>query len=120
MIDSPWNLMMPAASPTQGATATLKDRKSIEAAAAGFEAVMVREWLRQVRSSTFSEDQDSGASGYLAMGDDQLAHFVSRGGGLGLARQLADQLLKQVHGASLIAPADPAVKHSGMREVSGE
>jgi Rod binding domain-containing protein len=54
------------------------------------------------------------------MADDQLATLVTRSGGLGLSRGLADQLMKQVHAAGLIAAADSAVKRVDQKEVAGE
>lgn len=117
MIDSPWNLAAPKIAGLDALKAG-GNRKQLEQAAAGFESVLLREWLRQVRTSTFTDSPGTGA-GYLEMADDQLAALVSRGGGLGLARQLADQLLGQVKGAALIAADQKSVNRVEAREVSG-
>lgn len=120
MIDSPWNLAspkLPIQSPGQLAPGSSK--KQIEQAVAGFENVLLREWLRQVRSTSLSGEGPSSGAGYLEMADDQMASFIARQGGLGLTRQLADQLLRQVQAASLIATGDSAVNRGEMKEASG-
>ena len=119
MIDSPWNLAAPSI-PAAGTLGAAGNKKQIEQAVAGFESVMLREWLRQVRSTSLSGEEAGTSAGYLEMVDDQMASFVSRQGGFGLSRQLADQLLSQVKAASLITSADPAVKGVEMKEVEGE
>ena len=119
MIDSPWNLM-PKSSPAVGQLNPASTRKQVEKAVAGFESVLLREWLRQVRSSPLTSESQTAGAGYLEMADDQLANFVSRTGGLGLTRQLADQLLTQIRGAELIGSADQAVNLKGSGEVAGE
>jgi len=110
MIDSPWNLAAPSL-PVQsaGQLGPAASKKQIEKAVAGFESVLLREWLRQVRSTSLSGEERSASGGYLEMADDQMAAFISRQGGMGLTRQLADQLLQQVKAASLITGSDPAV-----------
>jgi Rod binding domain-containing protein len=95
-------------------------KKQIEKAVAGFESVLMREWLRQVRSTSLSGEDHAAGGGYLEMADDQMAAFISRQGGMGLTRQLADQLLHQVQAASLIAGGDTSVKSADMKEVAGE
>lgn len=120
MIDSPWNLASPTL-PIQSAGQLTpgSSRKQIEKAVAGFETVLMREWLRQVRNTSLSGEGPSSGAGYLEMADDQMAGFISRQGGLGLTRQLADQLLRQVQAASLIATGDSAVNRSEMKESEG-
>lgn len=110
MIDSPWNLAAPSM-PLQsaGQLGPSANKKQIEKAVAGFESVLLREWLRQVRNTSLSGEDHAAGGGYLEMVDDQMAAFVSRQGGMGLTRQLADQLLHQVQAASLITGADTAV-----------
>ncbi len=110
MIDSPWNLAAPSM-PIQSAghLGPGATKKQIEKAVAGFESVLMREWLQQVRNTSLSGEDPSAGRGYLEMADDQMAAFVSRQGGMGLTRQLADQLLQQVKAASLIAEGDKAV-----------
>ncbi|MEY3201590.1 MAG: hypothetical protein RIR70_1140 [Pseudomonadota bacterium] len=120
MFDSPWNLSAPAlplhsAGQLNGAST----KKQIEQAVAGFESVLLREWLRQVRSTSLSGEDHGAGAGYLEMVDDQMANFVSKQGGLGLTRSLADQLLLQLKAASLIEASDAAVKRAENKEVAG-
>ena len=84
------------------------DKATMEKAAVGFEAVLMRQWLQEVRKSSLTQE-NSPSSGYLEMADDQMAAMLSRNGGLGLARQLSSQLLKQVEAAKLSAGPEKAV-----------
>lgn len=84
------------------------DKAMMEKAAVGFEAVLMRQWLQEVRKSSLAQE-NTVSSGYLEMADDQMAAMLSRNGGLGLARQLSTQLLKQVEAAKLSAGPEKAV-----------
>ena len=104
---SPWEFKPNAA---QGSAAKGRDEKdAIKEAAVGFETVLMRQWLREVRKSSLSSD-NSASTGYLEMADDQMATVLARNGGMGLARQLSSQLLKQVEAAGLSARPEIAVK----------
>lgn len=87
------------------------DKAMIKKAAVGFEAVLMRQWLQVVRKSSLSSE-DSISSGYLEMADDQMAAMLSKNGGMGLAKQLSTQLLKQVEAAGLSARPEIAVTPS--------
>jgi Rod binding domain-containing protein len=105
MSTSPWDLT-PVAS--QLGPQGRDDKATMKKAAAGFEAILMRQWLQEVRKSSLFEEGGTSA-GYLEMADDQMAAMLSRNGGLGLARQLSAQLLKQVEAAQLSARPEIAV-----------
>jgi Rod binding domain-containing protein len=49
-------------------------------------------------------------AGYLQIADEQLAQHIVQSGGLGFAKSMADQMLKQIEAAKLIGAAQIAVK----------
>lgn len=103
--NSPWDFT-PVAS--QMGPKARDDKETIKKAAVGFEAVLMRQWLQEVRKSSLTQD-NSTSSGYLEMADDQMAAMLSKNGGMGLAKQLSTQLLKQVEAAGLSARPEIAV-----------
>ncbi len=102
---SPWDFT-PVAS--QMGPQGRDDKATLKKAAVGFEAVLMRQWLQEVRKSSLTSE-DSTSSGYLEMADDQMAAMLSKNGGMGLAKQLSTQLLKQVEAAGLSARPEIAV-----------
>lgn len=73
--------------------------KSPREAAQAFEALLVRQILSASRSSSWLSGESEAESGWREMADDALAGYLSRGGGLGLANQIAS-LLGQARGDS--------------------
>lgn len=83
--------------------------RKIEEAAQGFEAVLIRQMLRELRQSSLSTTKSDVNAGYLQLGDEQLAQQLVQSGGLGFARAMATQMLQQIELARLIAPPEMAV-----------
>lgn len=82
----------------------------IQEAAEGFEAVLVRQMLRELRQSTWSGSNSDVNAGYLQIADEQLAQHIVQSGGLGFAKSMADQMLRQIETAKLIGADQMAVK----------
>ena len=82
----------------------------IREAAEGFEAVLVRQMLRELRQSSWSSSNSDVSSGYLQIADEQLAQHIVQSGGLGFGKSMADQMLKQIEAAQLIGADQIAVK----------
>jgi Rod binding domain-containing protein len=97
---SPWSL----GSVGSANSASFKNQaqsKQVEEAARGFETILVRQMLREVRQSSFSEKRDV-TNGYLQMVDDQMASILTQGKGLGFAQKMTEQMLRQSDMAKLI------------------
>ena len=84
--------------------------KKIKQSAQDFEAVLLRQLLREVRSSSLTDSSKSSNSTYLQMADEQLANQLAAQGGFGFGKSMAEQMLKQVQAAKLITPGANAVK----------
>ncbi len=84
--------------------------KKIKQSAQEFEAVLLRQILKEVRSSSLVEGNKGSNSAYLDMADEQLANQLAAQGGFGFAKSMADQMLKQVQAAKLITSGPYAVK----------
>lgn len=82
----------------------------IREAAQGFEAVLVRQMLRELRQSSWSNNKSEINSGYLQMGDEHLANHIVKSGGLGFAKAMAGQMLQQIEASKLIETSQKAVK----------
>lgn len=61
--------------------------------AQSFESLILRQLLNSLRSTGISEQQDA-ESGWIAMADDAMASYLSKAGGLGLAKSV-ESLLTQ-------------------------
>jgi flagellar protein FlgJ len=79
-------------------------------AAQGFEAVLVRQMLRELRQSSWSSNNSDVNAGYLQIADEQLANHLVKSGGFGFAKSMADQMVKQMETAKLIAAGQMTVK----------
>lgn len=71
------------------------DQQKVMAAAREFEAVMIHQLLKTMRSTVQSSGLESGAAmgTYRDMMDDELSKVMARGSGLGFADAIARQLL---------------------------
>jgi Rod binding domain-containing protein len=61
---------------------------SAKQAAQQFEALLIRQFLSNARSSSWLSDQQESESGWQEIADDALAGYVVRAGGLGLSKQV--------------------------------
>ena len=84
--------------------------QKIKKSAQDFEAVLLRQMLKEVRSSSLSDSKRGSSSTYLDMADEQLANQLAAQGGFGFGKAMADQMLKQVQAAKLITSGPNAVK----------
>jgi len=74
-------------------------KSSSESVAQSFESLVLRQILTSLRSSSLS-DPGGPESGWLAMGDDALASYLSKAGGIGLAKSV-ESLLSQVKSSKI-------------------
>ena len=84
--------------------------KKIKQSAQDFEAVLLRQMLKEIRSSALAETNKGSNSTYLDMADEQLANQLASQGGFGFGKAMADQMLKQVQAAKLITSGPYTVK----------
>ena len=84
--------------------------KKIKQSAQEFEAVLLRQFLKEVRTSALGETKKGSNAAYLEMADEQMANQLAAQGGFGFGKCMADQMLRQVHAAKLITSGSNAVK----------
>ena len=84
--------------------------KKIKQSAQDFEAVLLRQMLKEIRSSALADSYKGSNSTYLDMADEQLANQLAAQGGFGFGKAMADQMLKQVQAAKLITSGANTVK----------
>lgn len=84
--------------------------KKIKQSAQDFEAVLLRQMLKEIRSSALADSNKGSNSTYLDMADEQLANQLASQGGFGFGKAMADQMLKQVQAAKLITSGPYTVK----------
>jgi Rod binding domain-containing protein len=95
---------------TSGTVDTAQIQK-IKHTAQEFEAVLLRQMMREIRNSVFSETGKGGSNAtYLGMADEQLANTMAAQGGFGFGKAMANQMIQQVQAAQLINSAANAVK----------
>jgi Rod binding domain-containing protein len=85
--------------------------KKIKQTAQDFEAVLLRQMMREIRNSAFSETSKGGSNAtYLSLADEQLANNMAAQGGFGFGKAMAQQMIQQAQAAQLINSASNAVK----------
>ena len=85
--------------------------QKIKQTAQDFEAVLLRQMMRELRNSVFSDSSKSGSNAtYLSMADEQLANNMATQGGFGFGKAMAQQMIQQAQAAQLINSAANAVK----------
>lgn len=84
--------------------------KKIKQSAQDFEAVLLRQMLKEIRSSALADSNKGSNSTYLDLADEQLANQLASQGGFGFGKAMADQMLKQVQAAKLITSGPNTVK----------
>lgn len=92
------------------AAAPATNEQKIRDAAQGFEVVLLRQMMREMRQSSLSGSSSGINAGYLQMGDEQLASHLAQAGGLGFGKAMANQMLQQIRQSQLIANPQSAVK----------
>ena len=100
-----------SAKPLPGAVADTPQIQKIKQTAQDFEAVLLRQMMREIRNSVFSESSKGGSNAtYLSMADEQLANNMAAQGGFGFGKAMAQQMIQQAQAAQLIHAAANAVK----------
>ena len=62
--------------------------RSARQAAEQFEALLIRQFLSNARSTSWLSDQQESESGWREIADDSLAGYLVKAGGLGLSKQV--------------------------------
>lgn len=100
-----------SAKPLSSGFAETAQIQKIRHTAQEFEAVLLRQMMREMRNSVFSETSKGGSNAtYLSLADEQLANNMASQGGFGFGKAMAQQMIQQVQAAQLINPAAKAVK----------
>jgi Rod binding domain-containing protein len=100
-----------SAKPLPNAAADTAQIKKIKQTAQDFEAVLLRQMMREIRNSAFSETSKGGSNAtYLSLADEQLANNMAAQGGFGFGKAMAQQMIQQAQAAQLINSAANAVK----------
>jgi Rod binding domain-containing protein len=100
-----------SAKPLASGGADTPQIQKIKKTAQEFEAVLLRQMMREMRNSVFSETNNVGSSAtYVSLADEQLANNMAAQGGFGFGKAMANQMIQQIQAAQLIKPADSAVK----------
>ena len=85
--------------------------QKIKQTAQDFEAVLLRQMMREIRNSAFSESNKGGSNAaYLSLADEQMANNMAAQGGFGFGKAMAEQMIQQVKAAQLINSSANAVK----------
>ena len=100
-----------SAKPLSSRVAETAQIQKIRHTAQEFEAVLLRQMMREMRNSVFSETSKGGSNAtYLSLADEQLANNMASQGGFGFGKAMAQQMIQQVQAAQLINPTAKAVK----------
>jgi len=100
-----------SAKPLPSGMADTPQIQKIKQTAQDFEAVLLRQMLREIRNSAFSESSKGGSNAaYLSLADEQMANNMAAQGGFGFGKAMATQMIQQVQAAQLINSAASAVK----------
>ena len=100
-----------SAKPLSNGAAESAQIQKIKHTAQEFEAVLLRQMMREIRNSAFNESGKSGSNAtYLSLADEQLANNMAAQGGFGFGKAMAQQMIQQAQAAQLINSAANAVK----------
>jgi Rod binding domain-containing protein len=100
-----------SAKPLPSAVADSPQIQKIKQTAQDFEAVLLRQMMREIRNSVFSESSKGSSNAtYLSLADEQLANNMAAQGGFGFGKAMAQQMIQQAQAAQLINSAANAVK----------
>ena len=79
--------------------------RSARQAAEQFEALLIRQFLSNARSTSWLSDQQESESGWREIADDSLAGYLVKAGGLGLTKQVAS-LISQAQATRDVSKAE--------------
>ena len=101
-----------SAKPLSSGVAESAQIQKIRHTAQEFEAVLLRQMMREMRNSVFSDSSKGGSNAtYLSLADEQMANNMAAQGGFGFGKAMAKQMIQQVQAAQLINSAANAVKN---------
>lgn len=84
--------------------------KKIKQSTQEFEAVLLRQMLRELRSTAINPNNKNSHSTYLEMADEQMANQLAAQGGMGFGKAMAQQMIQQIQASKLINSSPMAVK----------
>lgn len=84
--------------------------KKIKQSTQEFEAVLLRQMLRELRSTAINPNNKNSHSTYLEMADEQMANQLAAQGGMGFGKAMAQQMIQQIQASKLINSSQMTVK----------
>ena len=84
--------------------------QKIKENAQAFEGILIRQMLKELRNSPFAETTQNDSKAYIDMADEQLASTLSKNGGFGFGKAMAELMMRQIQTAGLINSAEMSVK----------
>ena len=84
--------------------------RSAKHAAQQFEALLIRQFLSNARSTSWLSDQQESESGWREIADDSLAGYLVKAGGLGLTKQV-ESLISQAQASRYVSRGDRDLTH---------
>jgi Rod binding domain-containing protein len=84
--------------------------KKIKQSTQEFEAVLLRQMLRELRSTAINPNNKNSHSTYLEMADEQMANQLAAQGGMGFGKAMAQQMIQQIQASKLITSSPMTVK----------
>jgi Rod binding domain-containing protein len=84
--------------------------KKIKQSTQEFEAVLLRQMLRELRSTAINPNNKSSHSTYLEMADEQMANHLAAQGGMGFGKAMAQQMIQQIQASKLITSSPMTVR----------
>ena len=80
--------------------------RSARQAAEQFEALLIRQFLSNARSTSWLSDQQESESGWREIADDSLAGYLVKAGGLGLTKQVESLIAQAQRSRAQIDPVN--------------
>jgi Rod binding domain-containing protein len=80
--------------------------RSARQAAEQFEALLIRQFLSNARSTSWLSDQQESESGWREIVDDSLAGYLVKAGGLGLTKQVESLIAQAQRSRAQIDPVN--------------
>ena len=84
--------------------------KKIKQSTQEFEAVLLRQMLRELRSTAINPNNKNSHSTYLEMADEQMANQLAAQGGMGFGKAMAQQMIQQIQASKLITSSPMTVR----------
>lgn len=78
-----------------------ENEASIRDAAKQFEALLLKQMFRELRSSSLGDSASNASKAYREIADEQMAEHLANSGAFGFGKVMAEQMLAQIRASSL-------------------